>query len=155
MTGDLPYIMYLMQSTNMLQSNINLSFSYSDTMLRIFDETPSRVISCSLGMQTMMRVGQGQLGSTDLSGENCLQQMHFIAQLCLLLELVLHICKLVRRTSFFLFSSIPMLSLSLYGFSGGPHPGFLSAPLPPDMVGPLFQRFSSFPIRRTSCGRSS
>ena len=106
MTGNLPSVMSLMRSTNILQSNINLAFSCSNKMLYGFDDTPSRGVSCSLGIQTTMRLGQGQVGSTDLSVENCFQQMHFITQLHLFLELALHIYELVRRTcsSFFLSS---------------------------------------------------
>lgn len=106
MTGNLPSVMHLLRSTNILQSNINLGFSCSNKMLCSFDETPSRAVSCSLGMQATMRLGQGQLGSTDLSVENCLQQMHFITRLHLFLELVLHVYELVRRTSSSLLSSL-------------------------------------------------
>lgn len=91
MTGNVPSVAHLRWSTSILQSDINLAFSCSDEMSRSFDETPSRAVSRSLGKQTMMRLRPGQLGSTDLSVENCLQQMHFITQLHLFLELALHI----------------------------------------------------------------
>lgn len=95
MTENLPSVMYFMRSTNILQSNINLAFSYSNKMMCSFDETPSRAISWSLGIWTMVTLWQG-VQQTCL--ENCFQQMHFITQLHLFLELVLHIYELVRRT---------------------------------------------------------
>lgn len=138
MTGNLPSVMYLMRSTNILQSNINLAFSCSNKMLRSFDETPSRAISCSLGIQTTIKLGQGQLGSTDLSVENCLQQMHFITQLQLFSGIgTTH--KLVRRTCSFSFFLSSLLSLSAHGFSGSPCRGFLPAPLSPEVVGTLLE----------------
>lgn len=92
----------------------------------------------------MMRLGPGQLGSTHLSVENCLQQMHFITQLHLFLELALHIYEsggpVLPSCSDHPYV-IPMLSLSAWGFSGSPRPGLLLVPLPLEAIGTLFGRY--------------